>query len=169
MLKITGQFEKAIAEAGKAVELDPDFGIGYYGLASNNAYLNRFDAAASALGRAAARGLEVDEYLMLQYDIAFLKGDRAGMGAVTARARARSVAENWISNKEAFALAYAGRMQQARSISRRAVEQAQHAGQRERAALWGAGAALREAFFRERIGGRQVGQGPPSNCRRIAT
>ena len=32
-------------------------------------------------------------------------------------------------------------------MSRRAVDQAQHAGERERAGLWEAGAAIREAFF----------------------
>src|SRR5207245_5776564 len=35
----------------------------------------------------------------------------------------------------------------ARSMSRRAVDQAQQAAQRERASLWEAGAAVREAFF----------------------
>jgi hypothetical protein len=44
-------------------------------------------------------------------------------------------------------LAYSGRLQQARSMSRRAVDQAQQAAQRERAGLWEAGAAVREAFF----------------------
>lgn len=43
---------------------------------------------------------------MLEYDIAFLKGDSAGMEREAARARARSGGENWISNKEAFTLAY---------------------------------------------------------------
>jgi hypothetical protein len=65
----------------------------------------------------------------------------------SARARERSGGENWISNHEAYALAYSGHLQQARSLTRRAVEQAQHAAQRERASLWEAGAAVREAFF----------------------
>src|ERR1700676_151870 len=84
---------------------------------------------------------------MLDYDIAFLKGDRAGLERVAARARGRSGGENWISAREAFVLAYSGRLQQARSMSRRAVDQAQEAAQRERASLWEAGAAVREAFF----------------------
>jgi TolA-binding protein len=84
---------------------------------------------------------------MLDYDIAFLKGDQAGMEQAVARARARSLGENWMSNKEALALAYSGHLQKARSMSRRAVDQAQQAAQRERAGLWEAGAAVREAFF----------------------
>jgi eukaryotic-like serine/threonine-protein kinase len=64
-----------------------------------------------------------------------------------ARARQRTAADNWISNKEASALAYSGHLKQARSMSRRAVAEAQQAGQRERAGLWEAGAAVREALF----------------------
>ncbi|MFZ0593025.1 MAG: protein kinase, partial [Bryobacteraceae bacterium] len=145
--KVAGQYETAIVEARKAIELDPDFAIGYYNLAVNHVYLDRLEEAEDALRRAAARGLEIDEFLMLEYDIAFLKSDQAGMERQAARARGGSGAENWISNKEAFALAYSGHLQQARNTSRRAVDQAQHAAQRERAGLWEAGAAVREAFF----------------------
>ena len=108
-----------------------------------------------ALGRAAGRGLEIDEFAMLGYDIAFLKGDREGMERQATRARERSGAENWISSREASALAYSGHLQQARSLSRRAVDQAEHAGQRERAGLWEAGAALREALFGNALEARQ--------------
>ena len=44
-------------------------------------------------------------------------------------------------------MAYSGHLQQARRMSRRAVDLAQQAGQRERAALFETGAALWEAFF----------------------
>src|SRR4030095_16148946 len=100
-----------------------------------------------SLRLATARGLEIDEFVMLQYDIAFLRVDQAGMEREAARARRRSGAENWISNREAFALAYSGHLQRARSMSRRAVDHAQQAAQQERAGLWEAGAAVREAFF----------------------
>jgi DNA-binding winged helix-turn-helix (wHTH) protein/Tfp pilus assembly protein PilF len=145
--KATGQYEKAAVEARKAIELDPDFSMGYYNLGANNAYFDRLDEAENALRRAAARGLEIDEFIMLDYDIAFLKRDQAGMEKVAARARQRSGGENWISAREGLALAYSGHLQQARVASRRAVDQAQQAGQRERAGLWEAGVAIREAWF----------------------
>ena len=147
MSKAKGQYEKSAAEARKAIEIDPDFAMAYYSLAVNRVYLDRLEEAQDTLRRAAARGLEIDEFIMLAYDIAFLRGDRAGMEREAARARGRSGGEDWISDREAFALAYLGRLQQARSLSRRAVDQAQQAAQRERAGLWEAGAAVREAFF----------------------
>jgi tetratricopeptide (TPR) repeat protein len=64
-----------------------------------------------------------------------------------ALARRRSGGENWMSNNEAFVLAYSGHLRQARALSSRAVDQAKQAAQRERSALWEAGAALREAYF----------------------
>lgn len=145
--KVTGQYERALAEARKGIALDPDFAIGYYNMAVNNAYLDRLEEAEDALRLAAKRGLEIDEFAMLAYDISFLKGDQAGRELQIARARGGAGAGNWIFNKEAFALAYSGHLQQARNMSRRAIDQARHAGQRERAGLWEAGAAVLEAFF----------------------
>ncbi len=145
--KSVGRYEQALAEAQKAIELDPDFAMVYYSLGVNNAYLGHLERADSAMNRAVARGLEIEEFVMLRYDLAFLRGDQAGMDHETARARARPGAATWISNKEAFALAYLGRLHQAREVSARAVSEAEQNAQRERAALWGAGDAVREAFF----------------------
>jgi eukaryotic-like serine/threonine-protein kinase len=148
--KTAGQYQKAADEARKAVELDPDFAIAYYNIAVNQTYLDHIVEAQNTLSRAAGRGLELDEFIMLEYDIAFLKGDQAGMAKQRALARERSGGESWIANKEAFTLAYSGHLQMARTLSQRAVQQAQHAGQQERGALWEVGAAVREALFGNR-------------------
>ena len=145
--KASGQFEKEIAQAQKAMELDPDFGMSYYDLAVNYSYLNRLEEAENVLARAADRGLEIDELIMLAYELAFLKGDQTGMERAVARARGRSGGETWMSAREAFALAYTGRLRQARVATSRAVEHAQQSDQRQRAALWESGAAVREALF----------------------
>jgi eukaryotic-like serine/threonine-protein kinase len=153
--KAAGRYQQGIVEARKSIELDPDFAIGYYNLGVNNVYLGRLDEAENVLRRAAGRGLEIDEFLMLEYDIAFLKGDQPGMERVVTRARERSGGDTWISNREAFALAYAGQLQKARVSTQRAVDQATLEGQPERAALWEAGASLREAFFGDAPQARQ--------------
>ena len=142
-----GQYEKAAAEAEKAIGIDPDFSSGYDSLAHNDIYLDRLGDAGETLRRAAAHGLEIDEFAMLRYRIAFLHGDETGMERIAAQAREKSGAENWIFSRQAFTLAYSGRLRQARKLSQLAAEQATLAGQRERAGLWEAGAALREAFF----------------------
>ena len=145
--KAPGHYEKALDEARKAIELEPDFWVGYYSLGVLNVYLGRLEDGESALRAATARGLDADEFIMLAFDVAFLKGDQAGMEREAARARARPGGENWMSAREAFVTAYSGHLQEARSISRRAALQAEQAGQPERAALWEAGAAVREALF----------------------
>jgi tetratricopeptide (TPR) repeat protein len=145
--KSRGRYETAMAEARRAIELDPDNGIGYANYAVNHIYLNQLGEAEEILQRASGRGLDTDEFVSLAYDIAFLKGDLVRMESQAARARVRSGGENWISKHEAFVLAYSGRLQQARGMSRRAVDQARHAGERERAGMWETGAAVREAFF----------------------
>jgi eukaryotic-like serine/threonine-protein kinase len=113
----------------------------------NNVYLNWLDEAENVLRRAAGRGLEIDEFLMLDYDVAFLRGDRAGMERVAARARQWPGDETWISNKEALALAYSGQLQRARLMSRRAMDYARQDALPERGGAWEAAASIREASF----------------------
>jgi eukaryotic-like serine/threonine-protein kinase len=153
--KAAGRYEQAIVEARKAIELDPDFVIAYYNLGVNNVYLDRVEEAENVLGRAAGRGIEIDEFIMLEHDIAFLKGDQAGMERAVTRARERSGGDTWISNKEAYALAYSGQLKKARVLSQRATDQAMQESQSERAGLWQAGASLREAFFGNATQARQ--------------
>ncbi len=145
--KFPGRYEEAALKASEAIDLDPDFGIAYYNLAVDNVYLNRLEQAESALRRAARRGLEIDEFVMLKYDLAFLRNDTAAMEYVAADARKRSGPQSWVSSTEARTLAYAGLLERARGMSQRAVAEAQQGGQGERASLWETGAAIREAFF----------------------
>jgi len=145
--KGAGRYEQAIVEARKAIELDPDFAMGYYNLGVNNVYLDHVQEAENVLRRAAARAIEIDEYIMLEHDIAFLKGDQEAMERAVAQARERSGGDTWISNKEAYAVAYGGQLKKARALSQRAMDQAIQEAQPERAGLWQAGASLHEAFF----------------------
>ena len=142
-----GKYEKAVDEAEKAIDLDPDFAIVYFLLASKYQYLGRLGEAESTLKRASERRLEIPELLVQRYDIAFLKADKAGMEREVALGQRESGTEDYISDHEAFVLAYSGHLQQARMMSRRAVDLAQQSGQRERAALYEIPVALWEAFF----------------------
>jgi tetratricopeptide (TPR) repeat protein len=145
--KVSGNFVSGIAEAKKGLALDPDFGIGYYNLAVNNAYLNQFKEAQDALQQASVRGLEDDEMVMLRYELAFLRGDEFEMSRQATRARGRSGSETWMSLRQANVLFYAGRAREARGVLRRAITEAELGSQNERAALWQASAAVREAWL----------------------
>ncbi len=85
--------------------------------------------------------------MLLRYCIAFLHGDKAGMGREVAGAKDKPGAEDWVSNTEALTLARSGQVSRARRMSRRAVDLAQQAGQRERAAVYEKGTAVWEAFY----------------------
>lgn len=144
--KFPGRFEEAASEAEKAIKLDPEFGIAYYNLAVNNEYLERLDKAEKELSVAIARKIAAEEILMLAHDLAFLKGDYAAMERISAEARMRPAPESWIANKEAFVQAYFGHVLAARNMSQRAVAEAEQGQQMERAGLWEAVAAIREAL-----------------------
>lgn len=150
-----GAYERGVEEGKQAIHLDPDFAIGYSVLAFDYEYLGRVDDAENVLQKASERNLEIPDYLIQRYDIAFLKGDSAGMQREVARARGKSGVQDWVSNHEAFALAYVGHLQQARGASRTAVDFALREGLRERASLYEAGAALRESFLGNAAEARQ--------------
>jgi serine/threonine protein kinase/tetratricopeptide (TPR) repeat protein len=144
---VLGRYEKAVEEGKKAIELDPDFAIAYNVLADSYEALDRLGEAENTLQRASDRKLEIPDILVDRYQIAFLKGDQAGMERVAAQSQGKSGTEDVISSQEALALAYSGHLQQAKIKSQHAVDLAQQSAEGERAALFEIGAVLREAFF----------------------
>ena len=147
ILVVLGRYGKAVEEGKKTVEADPDAGFSYNNLAIAYVSLGRIPDGESTLRLASERKIEIPDYLVDRYQIAFLKNDAAEMDRIAAAAKEVPGAEDTVSNQQAFALAYSGRLQQARAMSRRAVEVAQQTGQLERAALFEAGSAVREGFF----------------------
>jgi len=90
---------------------------------------------------------EDPEFSFVRYEIAFLKGDKAGMAREAARAWGKSVGEDVVANSEGLALAYFGHLGEARKKSQRAAELTQKANRLETAAVYETNEALREAFF----------------------
>jgi tetratricopeptide (TPR) repeat protein len=93
------------------------------------------------------RKLEFPDFSFLRYNIAFLKGDKAGMQREAAQARGKAGLQDWMSNSDALVLAYSGHLEEARKRSRQATEFAQQEDHRETAALFETQSTLREAFF----------------------
>ena len=142
-----GKYDEAIEESRKAIEINPDFAVTYHHLACGYQCRDKPEKAEDTLRRASERKLEFPFFLVQRYDLAFLKGDQAGMEREAALGRGKSVAEESILDHEALVLAYSGHLKHARSMSQRAVDLSLQLAQRETAALWETGAALREAFF----------------------
>jgi eukaryotic-like serine/threonine-protein kinase len=141
------KYEQAMQEAQKNIELAPDQGVGYVNLGYISVFLGRLGEADDALRRASEHKIEGPLVSLLQYDVAFSKGDVAGMQREVDAARGKSGAEDWISDHQAFALAYSGQLQEARQMSGQARDLAQQAAHRERAALFETRVALWDAFF----------------------
>ncbi len=142
-----GQYDKGVREGERAIEADSNFPPAYANLAWANVFLERFADAGNTIRQARERKFEFPDLILLPYYISFLKADTAGMERQVALAKDRPGAEDWISNAQAFVLAFSGHLGAARTMSRRAVGLATQGGMKERAAMFEAGGAVREAFF----------------------
>jgi serine/threonine protein kinase/tetratricopeptide (TPR) repeat protein len=142
-----GQYEKGVEIARRLVALDPDFPVAYLQLAFNNQFAGHLEEAEKTLKGALDRKLEIPELLVQRYDVAFLKGDEAGMQRETDRGPAVPGAEDMVTDRRAFVLAYSGQLEKAKQMAQRAADLNQQPGQRGRKALIEIGPALWEAFF----------------------
>jgi eukaryotic-like serine/threonine-protein kinase len=142
-----GQFEKGVDEGREAVRLNPDFSPSYALLMFDYIALNRLDEAKAAYGQAIERKLKYPMFHPALYDIAFLQNDAAGMAQQVASSAGQPGIEDELLGLEAETAAYSGRLRDAQEFSRRAVDSAQQAEEKEAAATWSALSALREALF----------------------
>jgi len=142
-----GKREESVEEAKIAIGIDPDFSIGYSLLADSYLALERTTEAEKTLDRASERKLDIPDFHVQRYIIAFLKGDKTGMEREAALPREKPGADDWMSNAEAFVSAYSGHLQEARKMSGRAADLARKAERRDTEALYEADAAMREALF----------------------
>ena len=143
----TGKYELCLDEAHKAMALDPEIIFPYISLISCNLRLERLDQAEREWQRAAAKNSGFRDVAEEGYEIAFLKGDRAGMDRQVAAARSSAGGEEMMSHLEALVLARSGRLQQSATMSGRAIDAAQKAGHAEAAAVYQSAVAVWNAMF----------------------
>jgi tetratricopeptide (TPR) repeat protein len=141
----SGQYEKSIDQGNIALGIDPDFAIGYVNVAFSYFFLDRWAETEQAIQKASR--FELPELLLLRYHLAFVKGDTAGMDRAAALTRGKPGVENWMLHVESLVEARSGRVQAASRLSRRALDMAQQAGQKEKAATYQAAEAVWQAFF----------------------
>jgi serine/threonine protein kinase/tetratricopeptide (TPR) repeat protein len=146
----TGHYDRAVEEGQKAIELDPDFAIGYENVAFAYVYLNRLPEAEALLHKASERKIEVVQFSLLRYFIAFLRNDKAAMEREVTQRRVKLEAQGWFEHQEALTLAYHGRLKEADRLSARAVSLARQGGLMGRAAIFQGTGAVWNALFGNR-------------------
>ena len=147
ILPVFGQYDKAVEEATKAIQLAPDKPISYRLLMVNDIALNRLDAAKTTYGQVLERNLNHPFFHTDLYGIGFLQNDPSAMRQQIAWSEGKPAIEDQLLSLEADTAAYSGRLKQARELSRRAMDSAERAEEKETAATYFALSGLREALF----------------------
>jgi tetratricopeptide (TPR) repeat protein len=142
-----GNTEKTLAEIQEAVRLEPNNGAVYLNLGLAYASLNQLEEAEAAYKQAEARKLEGETLLQGRYSLAFLKGDTARMEQMVSAAMGKPGTEDSLLASQADTEAWYGKLRNARELTSRAMESAQHNDAKETAAAYQALAALREVEF----------------------
>lgn len=76
---LVGQFEKALTNATAAMRLDPKDGFSYQNLGDIYARLDRYDESQAVLEQAAANHIDAPSLHFTKMDLAFIRGDMAGV------------------------------------------------------------------------------------------
>jgi tetratricopeptide (TPR) repeat protein len=142
-----GQWEKALRESKECVRLEPNSVINRSNVAWIQLALNRMEDARATVQEALSRKLESHLLHLSIYETAFVRGDRETMQQQLARATGRTGEEDWLLAAQSDTEAYFGHLAMASEFSRRAIESAARAGNKEAAALWEADAALHEVEY----------------------
>ncbi len=146
---VVGQYEKAAAEARKAISMEPDDLVNYGNLGEIYLALNQFDEAQAITDEALKRKLDGPQLRGNQYGLAFFRGDTTGMKQQMDWAVGKPGAEDVILAIEGETEAWSGKLGKARELTRQAVESARRNGYKESGALWLSSEVITEALFGE--------------------
>lgn len=143
----TGEYDKGVEAGEEAVRLNPSDPIHYALLSYDYIALNQLDKAEALLQQALQRRLDHPYFLEGRYQIALLRNDAAEMARQVARSEGIPGIEDQLLNFEAETAAYSGRLKTAQDFTRRAMESAERAGEKQAAATYLAISGLRAALF----------------------
>ena len=142
-----GQFERATESYRQSLHLAPDNVAPYANLANTLLSLQRLDEARQIIHEAQARKL--DDYILHNalYALAFLGADSAAMADQQQWFAGKPDSENYGLALASDTEAYAGHLDKARELTKRAVDSAIRADSKETGAIWQANAALQQAAY----------------------
>jgi eukaryotic-like serine/threonine-protein kinase len=150
----SGHYDNAVEEGLRAIELDPNYALGFANVAFAYIYLNRLSDAEALLRKASERGIEAVDFSLGRYFIAFLRGDQAALEREMTQRQAKLEAQGFFEHQEALTEAYHAHLKEAARLSDRAVLLSRQAGLHERAAQLEGARAVWSALF----GNREEGQ-----------
>jgi DNA-binding winged helix-turn-helix (wHTH) protein/Tfp pilus assembly protein PilF len=140
-----GRDEQAVDAFRQAMAIDATRATTYANLATSLMALNRIQEAAAVLDAADKRGLHTDYVLVMEYRLAFLKGDQPGMDRLLQEAASVPRAQSLLLIVQANAEAYYGHLEKASALTRSAADLALREGDKELAADGLAEEAINEA------------------------
>src|SRR5580692_4317659 len=147
VLAAQGQYQKAGEIARQGVRLAPDY-VGLYDNVANYALaLQRFAEARQTIRDAQSRKLDNAVLHNNLYALAFLDANGAAMAEQEQWFKGQPDYENWGLALASDTEAYSGHLNQARQLSKEAVESAIRADSKENGAIWQAIAAQWEAAY----------------------
>jgi eukaryotic-like serine/threonine-protein kinase len=142
-----GRYDKAAEAARKLIASDPDRNLGFASLALDEMALQNFSGARQIIQQAQARGADGLFLHNELYALSFLQSDIAGMREqrrwYTTQPRYQTVGLALAANTEA----YVGHLNNAREMTRQAIDSAQRADNEEDAAAYQANRALQEGEY----------------------
>jgi serine/threonine protein kinase/tetratricopeptide (TPR) repeat protein len=141
-----GQYDKAAAETEESQKIEATL-VGFGNLAGIYLSLNRFDDAQKTLEDAQAKKRDGLVLRIVDYGLAFLRGNTAEMEKDIAWGAGRPGEEAAMLSTQSDTEAYSGHLTRARDFTRRAVDAAVRADSKESGAIWQGNGALREAEF----------------------
>ena len=139
-----GNYEKTLEESRDALRLEPNDAVNYVNLGDAYTSLNRLDEAEAVYKQAEERKLESEAMLQYRYQLAFLKDDAGKMAQLASTAMGKPGTEDLLLASQADTEGWNGKLKNARELTRRAMDSAQHNDAKETAAAYQAVAALRE-------------------------
>jgi tetratricopeptide (TPR) repeat protein len=141
-----GDYVKSDAAGKRAFEINPDSSNNYVCLIYCDQYLGRLDQAKATVEEARARKLNSPWYPLLLYVVDFLQNDPAGMAEQATATQGIPGVEDQMLFLESETAACGGEFTKARELTRRAVDSARRAQEKETAAQYEAHNSLREAL-----------------------
>jgi serine/threonine protein kinase/tetratricopeptide (TPR) repeat protein len=151
-----GQWEKAREILREALRLAPNWANGYENVANSTLALQRFDETRQIIHEAQTRKLDDTGVHIALYGLAFLVSDTAAMAEqqrwFADKPGRESTGLSLASDTEAFG----GHLSKARELTKRAVDSANQADNKEGGAIRQAVAAQQEAVYGKTIEARQT-------------